>query len=150
MNCKPREPTISHDEIKTRRVWRLVGASRFPHLARNPRQVPLDWRDFQYGIEARVNNMKGYGMTNKEIVDWLATLQFNFDKRKSPTTHRQGQFVRGWKDAARSYGDAEDTMRFLTWRNLGFRFGRDFTSASEDDAREAWDRLASYYETNSK
>ena len=72
-------------------------------------------------------------MTNEEILNHLAILSYDRDARCSPDTARHGQFVAGWKDAAvRHQQYTEDTLKSLTWHNLGFRFGQHFGNKPEE------------------
>ena len=86
-------------------------------------------------------------MTNEEILKHLAIISYDRDDRHSPDTDRHGQFVAGWKDAAvRRRRYTEDTLKSLTWRNLGFRFGQHFGDSPEEEIEQAWDVLVSHYE----
>ena len=86
-------------------------------------------------------------MTKEEILSHLATLSYDHDARRSPDLARRAQFVIGWKDAAvRSQRYTEDTLKSLTWRNLGFRFGQRFGASSGEEIGQVWDVVASHYE----
>ena len=86
-------------------------------------------------------------MTNKEILSHLTTISYDHDARRSPDLGRRAQFVIGWKDAVvRSQRYTEDTLKSLTWRNLGFRFGQRFGASSEEEIEQVWDVVASHYE----
>ena len=86
-------------------------------------------------------------MTNEEILKHLAIISYDRDDRRSPDPDRHGQFAAGWKDAAvRSRTYTEDTLKSLTWRNLGFRFGQHFGNCPEEEIEQAWNVLVSHYE----
>ena len=86
-------------------------------------------------------------MTNEEILNHLTILSYDRDARRSPDTARHGQFVAGWKDAAvRHQQYTEDTLKSLTWHNLGFRFGQHFGNSPEEEIEQAWNVLVSHYE----
>ena len=86
-------------------------------------------------------------MTNEEILNHLAILSYDRDARRSPDTARHGQFVAGWKDAAvRHQQYTEDTLKSLTWHNLGFRFGQHFGNKPEEEIKQAWAVLVSHHE----
>ena len=92
-------------------------------------------------------HMIGAKVTNEQILNHLAILSYDRDDRHSPDTYRHGQFVAGWKDAtARSRRYTEDTLKSLTWHNLGFRFGQHFGNCPEEKIKQAWNVLASHYE----
>ncbi len=40
------------------------------------------------------------------------------------TGHRRDQFQRGWHKAVAGASYGEDTLRKLTWHNLGYRLGK--------------------------
>ena len=86
-------------------------------------------------------------VTNEEILSHLAIVPYDRDDRHPPDTYRHGQFVVGWEDAAvRRQRYTEHTLKSLTWRNLGFRFGQHFGNRSEEEIEQAWVVLTSHYE----
>ena len=87
-------------------------------------------------------------VTNKEIFSHLATVSYDRDRRRRPDPYRHDQFVVGWKDAAvrQRKGYTKRTLRSLTWRNLGFRFGQHFGSRTKKKIEQVWNVLASHYE----
>ena len=90
-------------------------------------------------------------MTNEVILSHLSILSYDRDDRHSPDTARHGQFIAGWKDAVvRRQQYTEDTLKSLTWHNLGFRFGQHFGHKQEKEIEQAWDVLASHYEVDIK
>ena len=96
----------------------------------------------------RLKNVKSL-VTSKEILRCLATVLYRHDRRRQPDRRRYGQFVVGWKAATvrrqpREY--TARTLRSLTWRNLGFRFGQYFGEISKEKIEEVWNDLVSHYE----
>ena len=84
-------------------------------------------------------------MTNEEILNHLAESSYDRDARQPPDTRRRGQFDVGWKAAVRGDVYGNDTLRKLTWRNLGYRFGEHFGTTPKAEVEQAWDVLASQY-----
>ena len=88
-------------------------------------------------------------MTNEEILNHLAKIlgqiSLGRDARQPPDTRRRGQFVVGWKAAVRGDVYGTDTLRKLTWHNLGYRFGEHFGNKPEEEIKQVWDVLASQY-----
>ncbi len=88
-------------------------------------------------------------MTNEELLNHLAQILAQIsddrDARQPPDARRRGQFVVGWEAAVRGNEYGKDTLRKLTWRNLGFRFGEHFGNRPEEEIEQAWDVLASQY-----
>ncbi len=72
-------------------------------------------------------------MTADEIEKCFAEMKYERDIRKPPNNHRRGQFQKGWKDAATRKEYTAATLRVLTWRNLGYRFGKCFSPVDESD-----------------
>ena len=104
------------------------------------------WNDVLRALELK--NAKSL-ITNEEIFNCLAIVPYDRDRRRPPDSHRHGQFVVGWKDATvrrQRQGYTERTLRSLTWRNLGFRFGQHFGNRSEEEIGQVWAVLASHYE----
>jgi hypothetical protein len=63
-------------------------------------------------------------MTTSEVEQLFEQLRFEKDDRNPPDERRRGQFKAGWEDATvRGKVYAENTLQWLTWRNLGYRFG---------------------------
>ena len=88
-------------------------------------------------------------MTEEEILNFYATITVprDLDKRELPEEKHWGQFIRGWNDATiRHQNYKKRTLDFLTWCNLGFRFGKHFEGRHEDEIREAWETLVKHYE----
>lgn len=86
-------------------------------------------------------------MTPDSIQETFAQLEYQLDKRKSPDMRRRLQFRAGWEDATkrdRLYTGV--TLACLTWRNLGFRFGRHFGDHRPDEIDETFEFLADHYE----
>src|SRR5437764_14032367 len=80
-------------------------------------------------------------MKPADVERLFAELTFERDVRRQPDDRRRVQFVLGWQDAtvlATSY--AGSTLKRLTWRNLGYRFG-EHEGAQSIDAIDAVYRI---------
>ena len=85
-------------------------------------------------------------MTTSEVVQLFEQLRFQEDDRNPPDERRQGQFKAGWEDATvRGKVYAENTLQWLSWRNLGYRFGRLLGHRSQTEIDEAYKILADLY-----
>lgn len=85
----------------------------------------------------------------KELFDRLTSIPYDDDQRHPPDRRRYGQFVVGWNDATDSrqgHGYTQDTLRSLTWRNLGFRLGDYFGTKPKEEIEQIWNALVSHYE----
>jgi hypothetical protein len=82
-------------------------------------------------------------MSDEEILNYLAIIPYDRDDRQSPDDNRRGQFIVGWNDSVvRDQTYTEETLKSLTWRNLGFRCGQHFGKKSEEEVQHAWEVLA--------
>jgi endonuclease/exonuclease/phosphatase family metal-dependent hydrolase len=73
-------------------------------------------------------------------------LRFERDDRAPPDERRRGRFKAGWEDATvRGKEYAENTLQWLTWHNLGYRFGRLLGHRSQTEIDEAYKILADLY-----
>jgi hypothetical protein len=87
-------------------------------------------------------------MTKDEIVQFLGELRYDQDDRKPPDNPRQGQFKAGWEDwTLRRETYADNTLRHLTWHNLGYRLGRRFGPQPPGAIQQAYELLAALYGT---
>jgi hypothetical protein len=62
-------------------------------------------------------------------------LAFDQDARHADpneSAHRRARFCDGWKNATGGRTYAAETLRDLTWENLGYRLGRLFGDASPE------------------
>jgi 5-methylcytosine-specific restriction protein A len=85
-------------------------------------------------------------MTTSEVEQLFEQLRFEKDDRNPPDERRQGQFKAGWEDATvRGAVYAEKTLQWLTWCNLGYRFGRLLGHRSQTEIDEAYKILADLY-----
>jgi hypothetical protein len=66
----------------------------------------------------------GLSMTDQEIQQSFWAMRYNRGIRKPPDNRRHCQFKAGWNDAVRSKQYTERILRNLTWKNLGWRFGK--------------------------
>ena len=85
-------------------------------------------------------------MTTSEVEQLFGQLRFERDDRAPPDERRRGQFKAGWEDATvRGKEYAENTLQWLTWHNLGYRFGRLLGHRSQTEIDEAYKILADLY-----
>ena len=85
-------------------------------------------------------------MTTSEVEQLFGQLRFERDDRDPPDERRRGQFKAGWEDATvRGKVYAENTLQWLTWHNLGYRFGRLLGHRSQTEIDEAYKILADLY-----
>ena len=85
-------------------------------------------------------------MTTSEVAQLFGRLRFGRDDRNPPDERRRGQFKAGWEDATvRGEVYAENTLQWLTWHNLGYRFGRLLGHRSQTEIDEAYKILADLY-----
>jgi 5-methylcytosine-specific restriction protein A len=85
-------------------------------------------------------------MTTSEVEQLFEQLRFEKDDRNPPDERRQGQFKGGWEDATvRGKVYAENTLQWLTWRNLGYRFGHLLGHRSQTEIDVAYKILADLY-----
>jgi hypothetical protein len=77
---------------------------------------------------------------------------YKVDHRREPDEHRFKKFHKGWQDSIsnkdKSY--TANTLKKLTWQNLGYRFGKHFGSQTPEYIREVFDYLAQRYEKDAK
>lgn len=86
-------------------------------------------------------------MTPDRIQAAFKLLEYQQDERRSPDERRRGQFRVGWEDASlRNVVYSGDTLKRLTWRNLGHRFGLRFGEQAPDEINAVFDILAAQYE----
>src|SRR4029077_218714 len=86
-------------------------------------------------------------MTTSEAEQLFEQLRFEKDDRNPPDERRQGQFKAGWEDATvRGKGYAENTLQYLTWHNLGYRFGRLLGHRSRTEIEETYKIVAALYD----
>lgn len=87
-----------------------------------------------------------YPMTAAEIEQVLSGQQYERDVRRPPDERRRSRFLVGWEDATvREKEYAEETLKRLTWNNLGYRLGRFFGHQSAEQIDQAYDILAGLY-----
>jgi endonuclease/exonuclease/phosphatase family metal-dependent hydrolase len=85
-------------------------------------------------------------MTTSEVEQLFGQLRFERDDRAPPDERRRGRFKAGWEDATvRGKEYAESTLQWLTWHNLGYRFGRLLGHRSQTEIDEAYKILADLY-----
>ena len=71
---------------------------------------------------------------------------FECDARKTPDSRRKGKFRSGWLDAAvRGKQRTEQTLRELTWTNLGYRLGKKHGPLLEPEINAFYDAFAQQY-----
>ena len=65
-------------------------------------------------------------MTRAELKQVFDGLTFERDARKRPDATRRDRFGRGWRLGASSGAYSVESLRRLTWQNLGYRLGLHF------------------------
>lgn len=79
----------------------------------------------------------------------LSQLSYEQDVRNPPDNLRRARFETGWKDASiRNENYTAQTLRRLTWQNLGYRFGREFGEQPSEEIEKAYRFLARLYTEN--
>ncbi len=87
-------------------------------------------------------------MTPGSIPEAFTLFRYHRDDRHPPDERRRGQFRAGWEDATkRGQFYSNDTLKRLTWHNLGDRLGRDFGDQTLGQINAAFDVLAGLYES---
>jgi hypothetical protein len=77
----------------------------------------------------------------------VSSFEFETDDRNPPDGHRKRRFKAGWNDAAmRGKIYQEETLRHLTWTNLGYRLGQKFGVRDETEMDEVYRSFAEQYE----
>lgn len=75
----------------------------------------------------------------------IEILDFDRDDRESPDSARRGRFLHGWEDATvRSTTYNADTLKKLTWHNLGYRLGKLFGAKPPSIIRDVFEKFASH------
>ena len=86
--------------------------------------------------------------TVKPTFDGLAYMAG--DARLKPTPGRKSEFKTGWENSQRNPSDresyTEETLKKLTWNNLGYRLGRILGPASDEFKERMYDLCASEWE----
>jgi 5-methylcytosine-specific restriction protein A len=115
-------------------VWPFNGgghtAAHFEHNRRNP--------DCPLGHRTSATNATTQAAAVERL---LASFSYERDDREPADPRRRGQFQAGW-NADRQYTDK--TLRVLTWRNLGFRFGRELGALPLDEVIRIYEIAASF------
>lgn len=75
----------------------------------------------------------------------MSILSFEYDDRADPDDARQMQFFRGFRQALAGRPYTAETLRKLTWNNLGWRLGRIYGSGGEAMVDELWNRCVERY-----
>ena len=79
-----------------------------------------------------------------EIKQFLAQLEYDRDGCKPLDSRRRGQFQSGWEDwTVRERKYLPQTLRRLTWHNLGYRFARKFGKSTRDEIRRVYKTVVS-------
>ena len=76
-------------------------------------------------------------LTPLQVRGLIASLKGEYDRddRAPPDERRRHAFIQGWSDATlRSEQYSAETLKVLTWQNLGYRAGRTF-ELSEAEAQ---------------
>ena len=90
-------------------------------------------------------------ITEEAILNHFNTLRYKDDWREPPDNRRRGQFKAGWNRGVRGLNLSSRTLNArLTWSNLGYRYGRQYPSASEAKIEETWDVLSARFGTENE
>ena len=89
---------------------------------------------------------------SKEIRKVFEKLDYKTDHRREPDEYRYRKFRKGWEDATSDKDKAytDNTLKKLTWQNLGYRFGKHSVTRTPEYIREVFDYLALRYEDDVK
>ena len=74
---------------------------------------------------------------------------FEIDDRQSPDHYRRREFRKGWKNSLRIDLENEytgETLKKLTWNNLGYRLGRIFGDTPDEMIEELYDWSVRHYQ----
>lgn len=72
---------------------------------------------------------------------FMRSLNFERDDRSDLDGRRRSEFRRGWARGSAGEKMTEARLRALTWHNLGFRAGRYFPNASDNQIEAVLDEL---------
>ena len=100
------------------------------------------------GAEAALDLIEGHSMmttnikaiTDASLADAFNGFAFDRDERQTPDNLRRFRFGQGWRDAAelgKEYSD--ETLKTLTWQNLGYRLGKVFGHQRFKEISSAFD-----------
>lgn len=79
----------------------------------------------------------------------LSQLSYEQDVRNPPDNLRLARFEAGWRDASiRNETYDNQTLRQLTWQNLGYRFGKEFDEQPSEEIEGAYRFLARLHNEN--
>jgi len=70
---------------------------------------------------------------------------FEIDERKPPDNYRRARFLDGWQNAVSGDNYEEQTLRTLTWENLGFRLGKLFGKTAPNFIDEMYEWCVRQY-----
>ena len=82
-------------------------------------------------------------MNHDQVLAAIRAMTYKYDARNPASIGRRSQYKVGWADA--SAGETtytESTLDRLTWRNLGYRLGRQLGPRDDDEIGETFDFLA--------
>ena len=87
-----------------------------------------------------------YDQLLRDVEQIILELESDSDIRKWPDTHRRGNFLAGWRDAAeRGENYQARVLEELTWQNLGWRLGKKYGPRSRDEIVTLYEILAEHY-----
>ena len=66
-------------------------------------------------------------------------------RHKDPGALRRREFMKGWKAAVKGSEYTEETLKVLTWNNLGYRLGRLFGETSPEQMEQMYEWCKNQY-----
>ena len=85
-------------------------------------------------------------MNQLDCVSLLSEMGYEKDIREMPDNRRKGQFKAGWEDfTIRGNTHNENSLKSLTWNNLGNRLGKELSPKSPDEIYEIYECFARHY-----
>ncbi|MDY6994104.1 MAG: HNH endonuclease [Pseudomonadota bacterium] len=78
----------------------------------------------------------------------LSEIKYDVDIRKLPDNFRRERFKLGWEDfTIRGKVYAENTLKRLTWQNLGYRMGNHFGGKLPDEIYCIYEQFSNHYQS---
>lgn len=86
-------------------------------------------------------------MNEQKILEFLQSLDYENGARHFPDDARRSRFRGGWHHAVQGREYSLETLRELTWQNLGWRCGEEFGDQVDSEIDRAFEVLAEEYRT---